>query len=116
VNALAEDRRVVVFDNTSVGKSSGETPDNVAQMATDATSVLFRPRPENVDLLGYLLGGFIAQVIACEHPPLAEEFYSSAPLRGVVRIHLLHQVLHECPTLAPDASIRTRAAHSPRSL
>src|SRR4029077_11866114 len=79
-------------------------------------SVLFRPKPENVDLLGYLLGCFIAQVIACEHPPLAEEFYSSAPLRGVVRIHLLHQVLHVCPTLAPDASIRTRAAHSPRSL
>src|SRR5688572_29238145 len=36
VNALAKDRPVVVFDNTGVVKSSGRTPDNVAQMAEDA--------------------------------------------------------------------------------
>ena len=33
VNALAEDRPVIVFDNTGLGKSSGTTPDKVAQMA-----------------------------------------------------------------------------------
>src|SRR5580704_4180931 len=36
VNVLAESRPVIVFDNAGVGKSSGSTPDNVAQMATDA--------------------------------------------------------------------------------
>jgi pimeloyl-ACP methyl ester carboxylesterase len=36
VNALAGDRPVVVFDNTGVGKSSGQTPDNVPQMTIDA--------------------------------------------------------------------------------
>ncbi len=41
-----------------------------------------QPGLENFGLLGYTLGGFIAQVIVCEHPPLAKEFYSSAPLRG----------------------------------
>lgn len=33
VNALAEHCPVIVFDNTGVGKSSGTTPDSVAQMA-----------------------------------------------------------------------------------
>ncbi len=33
VNGLAAGRTVIVFDNRGVGASSGETPDNVAQMA-----------------------------------------------------------------------------------
>ena len=32
MNALAKDRPVIVFDNMGVGKSSGNTPDNVTQM------------------------------------------------------------------------------------
>jgi pimeloyl-ACP methyl ester carboxylesterase len=32
INALAESRPVVVFDNTGLGKSSGSTPDSVTQM------------------------------------------------------------------------------------
>jgi pimeloyl-ACP methyl ester carboxylesterase len=70
VNALAEDRPVVVFDNTGVGKSSGSTPDNVEQMSTDALHFLTALRVERVDLLGYSLGGFVAQKLAAEHPAL----------------------------------------------
>jgi pimeloyl-ACP methyl ester carboxylesterase len=40
VNNLAARRPVIVFDNTGVGKSGGKTPDNVAQMATDAEHFL----------------------------------------------------------------------------
>ena len=44
VNALAEDRPVIVFDNPGLGKSSGTTPDNVAQMAADAESFILGTR------------------------------------------------------------------------
>ena len=37
VSGLPKDRAVVVFDNAGVGQSSGATPDNVAQMAEDAS-------------------------------------------------------------------------------
>ncbi len=73
VNALAEDRPVIVFDNAGVGKSSGSTPDNVAQMATDALHFISALRLEKVDLLGYSLGGFIAQKLAAEHPALVRK-------------------------------------------
>jgi hypothetical protein len=36
VNALAADRPVIAFDNAGVGRSTGQTPDNIAAMARDA--------------------------------------------------------------------------------
>src|SRR5436190_23997782 len=53
VNALAERRPVIVFDNTGLGRSSGATPDNVAQMATDARNFISMLGFAPVDLLGY---------------------------------------------------------------
>src|ERR1700691_1360043 len=66
INGLAESRPVIVFDNTGVGKSTGKTPDNVAQMTEDARLFIEALRFDNVDLLGYSLGGFIAQVLAAK--------------------------------------------------
>src|SRR3984885_8781757 len=40
VNALALDRTVVAFDNAGVGRSSGQTPDNIATMARDAVAFI----------------------------------------------------------------------------
>jgi pimeloyl-ACP methyl ester carboxylesterase len=68
VNDLAEDRPVVVFDNTGVGKSSGKTPDNVLQMTTDAARFMSALGVSNVDLLGFSLGGLVAQQLAVDHP------------------------------------------------
>jgi len=70
VNALTKDRPVVVFDNTGVGKSSGRTPDNVAQMAEDARGFISALGFTTLDLLGYSLGGFVAQQLAAAHPAL----------------------------------------------
>jgi pimeloyl-ACP methyl ester carboxylesterase len=70
VNSLAESRPVIVFDNTGVGKSSGRTPDNVAQMATDAGQFIKALAFDTVDLLGYSLGGFVAQTLAVKNAGL----------------------------------------------
>lgn len=64
VDALAETRRVIVFDNTGVGASTGETPDTVEQQAADADKFLSALELVEVDLLGFSLGGFLAQLMA----------------------------------------------------
>ncbi|HMD25654.1 MAG TPA: hypothetical protein VKH61_16275, partial [Streptosporangiaceae bacterium] len=40
IDALALGRRVVTFDNTGVGGSTGATPDAIEQMARDAIAFL----------------------------------------------------------------------------
>lgn len=68
VNPLAKDRLVVVFDNAGVGQSSGRTPDNVAQMAEDAEHFMAALGVSTVDLLGFSLGGCVAQQLATTYP------------------------------------------------
>jgi pimeloyl-ACP methyl ester carboxylesterase len=103
VNGLATDRPVVVFDNAGVGKSTGRTPDNVAQMATDAHHFIAALGPRRVDLLGYSLGGFVAQLLAAQHSDLVRRvvLVGTAPQGG--EEHLL-EVLAEARSHkeAPD--------------
>jgi pimeloyl-ACP methyl ester carboxylesterase len=73
VNGLAKERPVIVFNNTGVGSTNGKTPDNVAQMSTDALAFINALGYKKVDLLGFSLGGFIAQELAAEHPELVRK-------------------------------------------
>jgi pimeloyl-ACP methyl ester carboxylesterase len=94
VNGLAQTRPVIVFDNSGVGKTSGKTPDNVAQMAADAGQFISALGFTKVDLLGYSLGGFIAQLFAAHSPGLVRKviLVGTAPQGG--EEHLL-EVLKE---------------------
>lgn len=64
VNALAARRPVIAFNNAGIGTSSGDTPDTVEQQATDAEAFIAALGLKQVDLLGFSLGGFLAQVMA----------------------------------------------------
>jgi pimeloyl-ACP methyl ester carboxylesterase len=88
VNALAKDRPVIVFDNTGVGASSGSTPDNAAQMAADARRFIAALEFPGVDLLGYSLGGFVAQYLAAKYPELVRKvvLVGTAPQGGEERL------------------------------
>lgn len=70
VNALAKTRPVVVFNNRGVGATNGVVADNVAQMTTDALAFIQALGYQKVDLLGFSLGGFVAQELAAQHPEL----------------------------------------------
>lgn len=70
VNGLAKGRKVVVFDNTGVGASSGKVPDSVEQMSADALAFIQALGYPKVDLLGYSLGGMVAQTLAANNPNL----------------------------------------------
>ena len=84
VNTLAVDRPVIVFDNAGVGRSTGQTPDNVEAMARDAVDFIDLLELIEVDLLGFSLGGCVAQQIAAEHGQLVRKLIlvGTAPKGG----------------------------------
>ena len=73
VDGVAAKRRVIVFDNRGIGGSEGSTPNSIAAMARDAVAFIRALGLEQVDLFGFSLGGFIAQVIAQEEPRLVRK-------------------------------------------
>jgi pimeloyl-ACP methyl ester carboxylesterase len=88
IDALASTRRVVAFDNTGVGGSTGTTPDTVEQMARDAIAFLDAMGFGRADILGFSIGSFVAQAIALIRPGLVRSLIlaSSAP-HGAAGMH-----------------------------
>ncbi|WP_086668820.1 alpha/beta fold hydrolase [Lentzea kentuckyensis] len=70
VDGVAAERRVITFDNRGVGASTGSTPDTIEAMAADAVTFIRALGLTEVDLLGFSMGGMIAQVIARDEPQL----------------------------------------------
>jgi len=72
-NELAKTYPVILFDNKGVGSSEGETPATVAEMANDAYDLINALGFKKVYLLGFSLGGFIAQDLAERYPELVSK-------------------------------------------
>jgi pimeloyl-ACP methyl ester carboxylesterase len=70
VDGIAAKHRVITFDNRGVGASSGSTPTTIQEMASDAVTFIRALGLDQVDLLGFSMGGMIAQVIAQQEPQL----------------------------------------------
>jgi len=68
VDAIAAHREVILLDNTGVGLSSGRVPFTVTEMARDAIAFLDELEIARIDLLGYSLGGMVAQELALLRP------------------------------------------------
>ena len=73
IDGIAAKRRVIVFDNRGIGASEGSTPTSVEAMARDAIAFIGALGFDQVDLLGFSLGGMVAQVIAEEEPQLVRK-------------------------------------------
>jgi pimeloyl-ACP methyl ester carboxylesterase len=116
VNALAADRPVIAFDNAGVGRSTGQTPDSIAAMARDAVNFINLLGATEVDLLGFSLGGCVAQQIAAEHGQLVRKviLVGTAPKGG--EEHLM-AVLQDAfsQTAAPDPRLPLFFTKSPAS-
>ena len=67
-NGLAKTRPVVLFNNAGVASSGGEPADTVEGMAAHATRFIEALGFESVDILGFSLGGFVAQQLALDRP------------------------------------------------
>ena len=70
IEELAKNRFVVIFENAGIGASEGKTPDSVAAMAHYAEGFLDALHLSKVDVLGFSLGGAVAQQVLADRPEL----------------------------------------------
>jgi pimeloyl-ACP methyl ester carboxylesterase len=73
LDTLAAEREVIPFDNAGVSSTNGVTPSTVKQMARDAVAFVEALKLEQIDVLGFSLGGFIAQEMALLKPDLVRK-------------------------------------------
>ena len=95
-DTLAAGQEVILFDNAGIGRSTGTVPATIAGMATHALAFLDGPGVKTCDVLGFSLGGMIAQQIAAERPSLFRRMIlvGTAPRGG-------HDIMHlDKPSLA----------------
>jgi pimeloyl-ACP methyl ester carboxylesterase len=65
-DGFAKDREVILFDNAGVSSSSGEVPETFAEMGANATAFIKALGLKEVDVLGFSIGGLIAQEITLQ--------------------------------------------------
>jgi len=84
VERLAQDREVILLDNRGVGGSTGVVPDNVTDMARDALAFIDALGLKEVDILGFSLGGYVAQELTLLRPRLVRRLVlaGTAPQGG----------------------------------
>jgi pimeloyl-ACP methyl ester carboxylesterase len=83
-NSLAADHEVILFDNAGVGASGGETPYTVAQMMPQCVAFCRALGLKAIHVVGFSLGGMIAQQLALDHPDLVQRLIllGTAPRGG----------------------------------
>lgn len=69
-DGLARDREVILFNNAGISSSSGEVPHSIEEMAANAAAFIKALELEQVDVLGFSMGGLIAQQLALTEPQL----------------------------------------------
>ena len=84
VDALACDREVFLFDSAGVGRSTGRVPTTVAGMARHALDFVDALCLTSCDVLGFSLGGMVAQHMAQERPSIVHRMIlvGTAPRGG----------------------------------
>ena len=73
VDALALHHRVIAIDYRGIGGSGGNAPLTVDEMTQDTIRLIRQMGLETVDLLGFSLGGFVAQDVALKAPGLVRK-------------------------------------------
>lgn len=67
---LAAGREVILFDSAGVGRSTGKVPETIAGMAAHALAFLDGLGLKKCDVLGFSLGGMVAQQMAQDRPSI----------------------------------------------
>ncbi len=87
---LALGREVILFENAGLGRSTGEVPESMSGMAAHALAFVDALGLTQLDLLGYSLGGMIAQQIALDRHSLVRKMIlvGTAPEGGEDVMHM----------------------------
>src|ERR1700740_3281976 len=72
-DGLARGREVILFNNAGVSSSSGEVPTTFEQMAANAIAFIKALSLKHVDVLGFSIGGMVAQEITLQAPDLVRK-------------------------------------------
>src|SRR5882757_256892 len=72
-DGIAKDREVILFNNAGVSSSFGEVPTTFEKMGVNAVAFIKALRLAKVDVLGFSIGGFVAQEIALQAPDLVRQ-------------------------------------------
>src|SRR6202166_3466780 len=72
-DGLARDREVILFDNAGVSSSTGEVPTTFEQMGANALAFSRALGLNKVDVLGFSIGGMVAQEITLQAPDLVRK-------------------------------------------
>src|SRR2546425_3934157 len=72
-DGLARDREVILFNNAGVSSSSGEVPTRFEQMGANAIAFIKALGLKRADVLGFSIGGMVAQEIALQAPALVRK-------------------------------------------
>jgi pimeloyl-ACP methyl ester carboxylesterase len=72
-DGLARDREVILFNNAGVSSSSGEVPTTFEQMGANAIAFSRALGLNKADVLGFSIGGMVAQEIALQAPDLVRK-------------------------------------------
>ena len=92
---LASGREVILFESAGLGRSSGEVPDTVAGMALHALAFLDSLGLKTCDVLGFSLGGMVAQEMVRSRPTVFRRMIlvGTGPRGGELIMHLERPVL-----------------------
>jgi len=73
VDGFAVSHHIIALDYQGIGLSGGTAPITIDEMALDVISVINKLGFSTVDLMGFSLGGFVAQDIALKAPGLVRK-------------------------------------------
>src|SRR5207244_11026944 len=69
IHGLASYSELILLDNRGIGGSADDgRPFDIARLAHDAAHVIETLGFERISILGWSMGGFIAQTLALQHP------------------------------------------------
>jgi pimeloyl-ACP methyl ester carboxylesterase len=89
-DALAGERELILFDNAGVGRSPGAVPTTITGMAQHVVTFLDGVGVNTCDVLGFSLGGMVAQHIVLDRPTIFRRviLVGTAPRGGEDIMHL----------------------------
>ena len=87
VDRLADSRTVILFDNAGVARSSGAPSPRLAGWADNTAAFIHALGYREVDVLGFSLGGLMAQELVHRHPGLVRRLIIAGSGTGYVEGH-----------------------------
>ncbi|MCO5734459.1 alpha/beta hydrolase [Rhizobium sp. SSA_523] len=84
IAAISRNRRVIRFDSAGIGRSEGSVPETIPAMAAVAADVIRLLGLSPVDVLGWSLGGVVAQQFALDFPDLVRRLIIAGSSPGPV--------------------------------